>query len=81
MLRTREFDLKTSSQVKKSKSIVKGFFFGVNLTIIISFVIDSYEDIPETFGENWLCSSSIVPPLEISVTEEELRLLRWSYSD
>ncbi|XP_024121304.1 DNA mismatch repair protein Mlh3 isoform X2 [Oryzias melastigma] len=40
-----------------------------------NLITDSYEDIPETFGEKWLCSSSIVPPLEISVTEEELRLL------
>uniref|UniRef100_A0A8C7YB27 MutL homolog 3 (E. coli) n=1 Tax=Oryzias sinensis TaxID=183150 RepID=A0A8C7YB27_9TELE len=41
---------------------------------------DSYEDNPEIFGEKWLCSSTIVPPLEISVTEEELRLLRWRQS-
>ena len=27
-------------------------------------------------GERRLCSSSIAPPLELSVTEEELRLLR-----
>ena len=37
---------------------------------------DSYEDDPDTPGERRLCSSSIAPPLELSVTEEELRLLR-----
>ncbi|XP_056446219.1 DNA mismatch repair protein Mlh3 isoform X3 [Gadus chalcogrammus] len=37
---------------------------------------DSYEDDPDTPGQRRLCSSSIAPPLELSVTEEELRLLR-----
>ncbi|TWW72163.1 DNA mismatch repair protein [Takifugu flavidus] len=37
---------------------------------------DSYEDDPAAPGERRLCSSSILPPLEISVTEEELRLFR-----
>uniref|UniRef100_A0A8C7YBV5 MutL homolog 3 (E. coli) n=1 Tax=Oryzias sinensis TaxID=183150 RepID=A0A8C7YBV5_9TELE len=45
-----------------------------------NLITDSYEDNPEIFGEKWLCSSTIVPPLEISVTEEELRLLRWRQS-
>ncbi|XP_032356203.1 DNA mismatch repair protein Mlh3 isoform X2 [Etheostoma spectabile] len=39
-------------------------------------VADSYEDNPDAPGERRLCSSTIFPPLEISVTEEELRLLR-----
>lgn len=39
-------------------------------------VTDSYEDDPEAPGERRLCSSTILPPLEISVTEEEQRLLR-----
>lgn len=39
--------------------------------------IDSYEDDPAAPGERRLCSSSILPPLEISVTEEELRLFRY----
>ncbi|KAM4625447.1 DNA mismatch repair protein Mlh3 [Polymixia lowei] len=39
-------------------------------------VADSYEDDPDAPGERRLCSSTILPPLEISVTEEELRLLR-----
>lgn len=38
--------------------------------------IDSYEDDPDAPGERRLCTSTILPPLEISVTEEELRLLR-----
>ncbi|XP_076604244.1 DNA mismatch repair protein Mlh3 isoform X2 [Chaetodon auriga] len=40
-----------------------------------NLVADSYEDDPEAAGERRLCSSTILPPLEISVTEEELRLL------
>lgn len=38
-------------------------------------VLDSYEDDPESPGERRLCSSTILPPLEIGMTEEELRLL------
>ncbi|XP_029316568.1 DNA mismatch repair protein Mlh3 isoform X2 [Cottoperca gobio] len=41
-----------------------------------NLVADSYEDDPEAPGDRRLCSSTILPPLEISVTEEELRLLR-----
>uniref|UniRef100_A0A4W6EYP9 MutL homolog 3 (E. coli) n=1 Tax=Lates calcarifer TaxID=8187 RepID=A0A4W6EYP9_LATCA len=41
-----------------------------------NLVADSYEDDPDASGERRLCSSTILPPLEISVTEEELRLLR-----
>lgn len=39
-------------------------------------VTDSYEDDPDAPGEKRLCSSTIRPPLEISVTEEEQRLFR-----
>ncbi|XP_026158696.1 DNA mismatch repair protein Mlh3 isoform X2 [Mastacembelus armatus] len=41
-----------------------------------NLVADSYEDDPDAAGERRLCSSTILPPLQISVTEEELRLLR-----
>ncbi|XP_041809063.1 DNA mismatch repair protein Mlh3 isoform X2 [Chelmon rostratus] len=41
-----------------------------------NLVADSYEDDPDAPGERRLCSSTILPPLVISVTEEELRLLR-----
>ncbi|XP_041668976.1 DNA mismatch repair protein Mlh3 isoform X2 [Cheilinus undulatus] len=41
-----------------------------------NLIADSYEDDPDSPGERRLCSSTILPPLEISVTEEELRLLR-----
>uniref|UniRef100_UPI0037E87E49 DNA mismatch repair protein Mlh3-like isoform X2 n=1 Tax=Semicossyphus pulcher TaxID=241346 RepID=UPI0037E87E49 len=41
-----------------------------------NLVADSYEDDPDAPGERRLCSSNILPPLEISVTEEDLRLLR-----
>eukprot|EP00064_Thunnus_orientalis_P014806 superscaffoldBa00002634_g14853 len=41
-----------------------------------NLVADSYEDDPDAPGQRRLCSSTIFPPLEISVTEEELRLLR-----
>ncbi|XP_071354333.1 DNA mismatch repair protein Mlh3 [Trachinotus anak] len=44
-----------------------------------NLVADSYEDDPS--GERRLCSSTILPPLEISVTEEELRLLRSCQAD
>ncbi|XP_062325905.1 DNA mismatch repair protein Mlh3 isoform X1 [Osmerus eperlanus] len=37
---------------------------------------DSYEDDPEAWGERQLASSTIAPPLEVTVTEEEVRLLR-----
>ncbi|KAK2885587.1 hypothetical protein Q8A67_016424 [Cirrhinus molitorella] len=39
-------------------------------------VTESYEDDPDTPGKKRLCSSTVTPPLEINVTEEELRLLR-----
>lgn len=41
-----------------------------------NLVADSYEDDPGAPGERRLCSSTVAPPLEVSVTEEELRLLR-----
>ncbi|XP_027855937.1 DNA mismatch repair protein Mlh3 isoform X1 [Xiphophorus couchianus] len=43
-----------------------------------NLVADSYEDDPDANGKKRLCSSTILPPLGISVTEEELRLLRSS---
>uniref|UniRef100_A0A3P8XPR2 DNA mismatch repair protein Mlh3 n=1 Tax=Esox lucius TaxID=8010 RepID=A0A3P8XPR2_ESOLU len=39
-------------------------------------VADSYEDDSEAVGGRLLCSSTVTPPLEVSVTEDELRLLR-----
>nr|XP_015206083.1 PREDICTED: DNA mismatch repair protein Mlh3-like [Lepisosteus oculatus] len=39
-------------------------------------IADSYEVHPEAPGQRRLCSSRVCPPLEIDVTEEELRLLR-----
>uniref|UniRef100_A0A671PYD3 MutL C-terminal dimerisation domain-containing protein n=1 Tax=Sinocyclocheilus anshuiensis TaxID=1608454 RepID=A0A671PYD3_9TELE len=44
--------------------------------LLEGLVTDSYEDDPDTPGKKRLCSSSVTPPLEINVTEEELRLLR-----
>ncbi|XP_019940800.2 DNA mismatch repair protein Mlh3 isoform X1 [Paralichthys olivaceus] len=41
-----------------------------------NLVADSYEDDPNAPGERRLRSSNILPPLEIHVTEGELRLLR-----
>ncbi|AWP16590.1 putative DNA mismatch repair protein Mlh3 isoform 2 [Scophthalmus maximus] len=41
-----------------------------------NLVSDSYEDDPDASGERRLRSSNILPPLEISVTEGESRLLR-----
>ncbi|XP_029982800.1 DNA mismatch repair protein Mlh3 isoform X2 [Sphaeramia orbicularis] len=41
-----------------------------------SLIADSYEDDPDAPGERRLSSSTISPPLQISVTEDELRLLR-----
>uniref|UniRef100_A0A3Q1G0A7 MutL homolog 3 n=1 Tax=Acanthochromis polyacanthus TaxID=80966 RepID=A0A3Q1G0A7_9TELE len=41
-----------------------------------NLIADSYENDPDVQGERRLCSSSILPPLEISVSEEDLRLLR-----
>ncbi|XP_055043602.2 DNA mismatch repair protein Mlh3 [Misgurnus anguillicaudatus] len=41
-----------------------------------ALVLDSYEDDPDTPGKKRLCSSIVTPPLEISVTEEDMRLLR-----
>ncbi|XP_029349609.1 DNA mismatch repair protein Mlh3 isoform X2 [Echeneis naucrates] len=46
-----------------------------------NLVADSYEYHPDASGERRLCSSTILPPLEISVTEDELRLLRSCQSD
>ncbi|KAK6481391.1 DNA mismatch repair protein Mlh3, partial [Huso huso] len=39
-------------------------------------VTDSYETHSDASGPKRLCSSTVCPPLEIDVTEEELRLLR-----
>ncbi|KAL0969119.1 hypothetical protein UPYG_G00222820 [Umbra pygmaea] len=39
-------------------------------------VADSYKDNPEAAGQRLLCSSTVSPPLQVSVTEEDLRLLR-----
>lgn len=47
-----------------------------SLTMFAAHTADSYEDDPDAPGERRLCSSTIVPPLVLSVTEEELRLLR-----
>lgn len=44
--------------------------------VTVCAVTDSYEEDPDAPGERRLCSSTILPPLVISVTEEELRLLR-----
>ncbi|XP_060750778.1 DNA mismatch repair protein Mlh3 isoform X1 [Tachysurus vachellii] len=39
-------------------------------------VTESHEDDPDTPGKKRLCGSSVSPPLEIHVTEDEIRLLR-----
>ncbi|XP_030624608.1 DNA mismatch repair protein Mlh3 [Chanos chanos] len=39
-------------------------------------VAESYEDDPDMPGQRRLCSSRVTPPLEISVCDEEIRLLR-----
>ncbi|KAF4078596.1 hypothetical protein AMELA_G00200880 [Ameiurus melas] len=39
-------------------------------------VRESHEDDPDTPGKKRLCASSVSPPLEIHMTEEEIRLLR-----
>uniref|UniRef100_A0A668W630 WW domain-containing protein n=1 Tax=Oreochromis aureus TaxID=47969 RepID=A0A668W630_OREAU len=41
-----------------------------------NLIADSYEDDPDAPGERRLCTSTILPPLGISVTEEEIRMLR-----
>ncbi|MBN3294905.1 MLH3 protein, partial [Amia calva] len=42
-----------------------------------NLIIDSYEAQPgQASGQKRLCSSSVSPPLEIDVTEEEFRMLR-----
>ncbi|XP_038147400.1 DNA mismatch repair protein Mlh3 isoform X1 [Cyprinodon tularosa] len=43
-----------------------------------NLITDSYKDDQDGSREKRLCSSTILPPLEINVTEEELRLLRSS---
>lgn len=37
---------------------------------------ESHEEDPDTPGKKRLCASSVSPPLEIHMTEEEIRLLR-----
>ncbi|XP_061649990.1 DNA mismatch repair protein Mlh3 isoform X2 [Phyllopteryx taeniolatus] len=41
-----------------------------------NLIADSFEEDPNAIGERRLCSSTILPPLHICVTEEEQRLLR-----
>lgn len=45
--------------------------------IAVCAVTDSYADDPDVPGERCLCTSTILPPLGISLTEEEIRLLRY----
>ncbi|XP_026776326.3 DNA mismatch repair protein Mlh3 isoform X1 [Pangasianodon hypophthalmus] len=40
-----------------------------------ALVTESHEDDPDTPGKKRLCASSVSPPLEIHMTEEEIRLL------
>ncbi|KAJ7988638.1 hypothetical protein DPEC_G00311290 [Dallia pectoralis] len=41
-----------------------------------NLIADSYEDNPDAVGERRLCSSTVTPPLEVSLTQDEQRLLR-----
>ncbi|XP_077412647.1 DNA mismatch repair protein Mlh3 isoform X2 [Vanacampus margaritifer] len=41
-----------------------------------NLIADSFEEDPNAPGERRLCSSTILPPLHVCVTEEEQRLLR-----
>lgn len=52
-------------------------------TVLFLSYADSYETHSEASGPKRLCSSTVCPPLEIDVTEEELRLLRsvWQLRD
>ena len=45
-------------------------------SVLMCDCVDSHEDDPEALGERRLASFNIAPPLEVTVTEEEVRLLR-----
>ncbi|XP_023807791.1 DNA mismatch repair protein Mlh3 isoform X3 [Oryzias latipes] len=75
LINTREEELASDGDTEGNLLVLVDQHAAHERVRLENLITDSYEDNPEIFGEKWLCSSTIVPPLEISVTEEELRLL------
>uniref|UniRef100_A0A3P9IYQ9 MutL homolog 3 (E. coli) n=1 Tax=Oryzias latipes TaxID=8090 RepID=A0A3P9IYQ9_ORYLA len=75
LINTREEELASEGDTEGNLLVLVDQHAAHERVRLENLITDSYEDNPEIFGEKWLCSSTIVPPLEISVTEEELRLL------
>ncbi|XP_048034102.1 DNA mismatch repair protein Mlh3 isoform X2 [Megalobrama amblycephala] len=76
LINTTEQDISESSTNEGNLLVLVDQHAAHERVRLEGLVTDSYEDDPDTPGKKRLCSSSVTPPLEINVTEEELRLLR-----
>ncbi|XP_051516242.1 DNA mismatch repair protein Mlh3-like isoform X2 [Myxocyprinus asiaticus] len=76
LINTTEEDTSESSENKGNLLVLVDQHAAHERVRLEGLVTDSFEDDPDTPGKKRLCSSSVTPPLEISITEEEMRLLR-----
>ncbi|XP_051962116.1 DNA mismatch repair protein Mlh3 isoform X2 [Xyrauchen texanus] len=76
LINTTEEDTSESSENEGNLLVLVDQHAAHERVRLEGLVTDSFEDDPDTPGKKRLCSSSVTPPLEISVTEEEMRLLR-----
>ncbi|TRZ02457.1 hypothetical protein DNTS_030284 [Danionella cerebrum] len=75
LINTAEHDVSESCTNKENLLVLVDQHAAHERVRLEGLIADSYEDDPERPKKRRLCSSSVTPPLEISVTEEELRLL------
>ncbi|KAM3871356.1 DNA mismatch repair protein Mlh3 [Diretmus argenteus] len=75
LINTRDQETATNTETEGNLLVLVDQHAAHERVRLENLVADSYEDDPDAPEERRLCSSTIFPPLEISVTEEELRLL------
>ncbi|CAB1419429.1 unnamed protein product [Pleuronectes platessa] len=76
LINTREDEPAAQAETKENLLVLVDQHAAHERIRLENLVADSYEDDPNAPGERRLRSSNILPPLEINVTEGELRLLR-----
>ncbi|XP_035024737.2 DNA mismatch repair protein Mlh3 [Hippoglossus stenolepis] len=76
LINTREEEPAAQTETKENLLVLVDQHAAHERIRLENLVADSYEDDPNATGERRLRSSNILPPLEINVTEGELRLLR-----